>query len=302
MAVHLILILVQILMASLAILGKLVLREMSPGLLVLVRVGGAAIVLGVVHRILALPRVRSSDLPQFALLGLLGISANQTLFLLGLRHTTAINATILVTTIPVFTVLESVLTRREPLSRLKLGGILVAGAGAIYLVGPDRISLAPDVALGNALIVLGMLSHSMYLVLSKRMLERYRPITVSYYVMLFGALGVLPFGLGALATMDPTAVSGRVWLLTGYIVLCPTILAYFLNIWALKRVSSNLVAVYIYLQPLFTVVTAPMILEGERLTTRGLIAGLSIFAGVILVIRAERAQNREVPVESLPGE
>jgi drug/metabolite transporter (DMT)-like permease len=301
--VHLVLILVQLLMASLAITGRLVLPVLPPGFLVLVRVGGAAAVLWVAHRVAGAQHVTlREDLLQFLLLGLLGVTANQTLFLYGLRHTTAVNATILVTTIPVFTVLEAVITGRESPSALKFGGIGLAAGGAIYLIGPDRISLAPDLALGNALILLGMICYSLYLVLSKRMLQRYRPITVSLYVMTFGALGVLPIGLHAAAGLDLAAVGAKVWWLTAYIVVCPTILAYFLNIWALKRVSSNLVAVYIYLQPLFAAMAAPLLLPGERLTLRAGIAGLAIFGGLALVIAGERQQHREMPAEQLPGE
>jgi drug/metabolite transporter (DMT)-like permease len=105
-------------------------------------------------------------------LGWLGITANQTLFLYGLRHTTAINATILVSTVPVFTVLGSVLAGREPASALKFAGIGLAGLGAVYLIGPDRISLAPDVALGNALVVLGMVCYAAYFIMSKPILTR----------------------------------------------------------------------------------------------------------------------------------
>ena len=301
--VHVVLIVVQVLMASLAITGRIVLPVLPPGFLVLVRVGGAAVVLLVAHRLSGAQHVTlRDDLVQFLLLGLLGVTANQTLFLYGLRHTTAVNATILVTTIPVFTVLESVLTGREAASALKFGGIGLAAAGAIYLIGPDRISLAPDLALGNALILMGMVCYSLYLVLSKRMLQRYRPITVSLYVMTFGALGVLPIGLHAATTLDLAGVSSKIWWLTGYIILFPTILAYFLNIWALKRVSSNLVAVYIYLQPLFAALAAPLLLPTERLTLRAGLAGLVIFAGLALVIAGERQQHREVPVEALPGE
>jgi len=290
-------------MASLAITGRIVLPVLPPGFLVLIRVGGAAVVLLVAHRLSGAQHVTlREDLVQFLLLGLLGVTANQTLFLYGLRHTTAVNATILVTTIPVFTVLESVITRREAASALKFGGIGLAAAGAIYLIGPDRISLAPDLALGNALILLGMVCYSLYLVLSKRMLQRYRPITVSLYVMTFGALGVLPIGLHAATTLDLAVVSPKVWWLTGYIVLFPTILAYFLNIWALQRVSSNLVAVYIYLQPLFAALAASLLLPTERLTLRAGLAGLAIFGGLALVIAGERQQHREVPVEALPGE
>ena len=302
-AVHLLLILVQILFASLAITGKIVMRDFPPGAIVLFRVGGAAVVLLLVNLVWNRRWVRDRrDLVGLALLGFFGVVLNQTLFLIGLSHTTAINATILVTTIPVFTVLYSVLTGREPASRLKFAGIAVAACGAIYLIGPDRLSLAPDLALGNALIVVAMFCYSLYLVHSKAMVMRYGPVTVSAYVMLFSALGTLPLGLSGLARVNLSAVSATTWAWVAYIVVFPTIVAYFLNIWALRRVSPNLVAVYIYLQPLFTAAVAPAVLAGERVTTRAAIAGGTIFIGLALVIFGEQRQQREMPVESLPGE
>ncbi|HSE68287.1 MAG TPA: DMT family transporter [Gemmatimonadales bacterium] len=295
------LVLVQALMASLAIVGKLVMREIPPGVLILARVCGAATVLAVAHRALRLEPVRDrADLRALALMGLLGVSANQSLFLLGLRHTTAVNATILVTMVPVFTVLGSLLFRRESPSAPKVLGILLAGSAAVYLIGPDRVSLAPGLALGNAMIVVAMMAYAAYLVLVRRMLDRYSAITVSYYVMLFGAIGVLPAGLYALHRMGP--VHATSWLLVGYIVLFPTILAYFLNIWALKRASSNLVAGFTYLQPVFTAAVAPLLLEGEKVTARAAIAALGIFIGLALVIWGERRERSEVPVASMVGE
>jgi drug/metabolite transporter (DMT)-like permease len=296
-----VLILVQALMASLAIVGKLVMREIPPGVLILARVGGAATVLAVAHRALRLQPVRDrADLRSLALMGLLGVAANQSLFLLGLRHTTAVNATILVTMVPVFTVLGSLLFRREAPSTAKILGILLAGSAAVYLIGPDRVSLAPGLALGNAMIVVAMMAYATYLVQVGRMLDRYPAVTVSYYVMLFGALGVLPVGLYGLHSLRPVQASS--WLLVGYIVLFPTILAYFLNIWALKRASSNLVAGFTYLQPVFTAALAPLLLEGERVTPRAAIAALGIFTGLALVIWGERRERREVPVASMVGE
>jgi drug/metabolite transporter (DMT)-like permease len=296
-----VLILVQALMASLAIAGKLVMRDIPPGVLILSRVGGAATVLAVAHRALRLQPVRDRrDLRGLALMGLLGVAANQSLFLFGLRHTTAVNATILVTTVPVFTVLGSLLFRREAPSTAKILGILLAGSAAVYLIGPDRVSLAPGLALGNAMIVVAMMAYAAYLVQVGRMLDRYPVVTVSYYVMLFGALGVLPVGLYGLHNLGPVQASS--WLLVGYIVLFPTILAYFLNIWALKRASSNLVAGFTYLQPVFTAAVAPLLLEGERVTARAAIAALGIFAGLALVIWGERRERREVPVASMVGE
>jgi len=303
LGVHLLLFLVQILFASLAIVGKIVLLDFPAASIVLFRVVGAAVVLLLANLIINRRWVRDRrDLLLLAGLGFLGILLNQTLFLIGLSHTTAINATILVTTIPVFTVLYSVLSRREPASTLKFSGIAVAGVGALYLIGPDRLSLAPDLALGNLLIVVAMFCYALYLVHSKAMVLKYGPVTVSAYVMMFSAIGTLPLGLSGLATVDLAAIRPVTWMWVAYIVVFPTIVAYFLNIWALKRVSPNLVAVYIYLQPLFTAAVAPAVLAGERVTTRAAIAGAAIFLGLALVILGEHRQNRAVPVRTMPGE
>ncbi|MEO7138298.1 MAG: DMT family transporter [Gemmatimonadales bacterium] len=298
--VHLALVVVQLMFASLAIAGRFVLPHFPAGALVTIRVLGATVVLLAINTLFGGQWVRDRrDLLRLAGLGLLGIAANQTLFLYGLKHTTAINATILVTTVPVFTVLGSVLIGREPPSPLKFAGIALAAMGAIYLIGPDRISLAPDVALGNALIVLGMVCYATYFLYSKPVLRRYGSITVSFYVMFFASFGVLPFGLMEVGQMEFPEISSTVWLWVVYIVVFPTILTYLLNLWALKRVSSNLVAVYIYLQPLFAAAVAPLVLEGEHLTARAAVAGLAIFTGLALVILAELRQHREIPLEAV---
>jgi drug/metabolite transporter (DMT)-like permease len=289
---------VQFLFATLAISGRIVLPRFPAGALVCLRVLGATTVLGGVNYVRRGSWVSNRrDLLRLALLGLAGIAANQTLFLFGLRHTTAVNAAILVTTVPVFTVLGSVLLGREPASPLKFAGIALAGLGAVYLIGPDRISLAPDVALGNALIVAGMICNAAYFIYSRSVFSRYGSVTVSFYVMLFAVLGVLPFGIHDAASVQVFDLDSFLWLWVGYIVVFPTIFTYLLNIWALQRVSPNTVAAYIYLQPIFAASLAPFVLKGEGLTLRTALAGLIIFAGLGLVLLAERRQDREIPVE-----
>jgi drug/metabolite transporter (DMT)-like permease len=288
---------VQLLFATLAIIGRFVLPHFPPGALVCFRILGATAVLFVVNAAAGTWVRDGRDLWRLAVLGMLGIAANQSFFLYGLQHTTAINATILVTTVPVFTVLGSLLIGRERASSRMLAGIALAAVGVVYLIGPDRISLAPEVALGNALIVIGMICYAAYFIYSKSIVGRYGPITVSFYVMLFAGLGVLPIGAAELESMSVSQVGGTVWWWVGYIVVFPTILTYLLNIWALQRVSSNVVSIYVYLQPLFTAAVAPLVLPGERITFRVLTAGLTIFAGLGLVIWSEFRQQHEIPLE-----
>jgi drug/metabolite transporter (DMT)-like permease len=72
------------------------------------------------------------------------------------------------------------------------------------------------------------------------------------------------------------------WLLIAYIILIPTVGAYYLNSWAVTRVSPGIVAIYIYLQPLLAFGFAPMIL-GESWNSRTIVACVLIFAGVAVV-------------------
>jgi drug/metabolite transporter (DMT)-like permease len=301
--VRLVLILVQVLFASLAIAGRVVLPVVPPAVLVSFRILGAAIALVALNLIQRGPWIRNPKvLARLALGGLLGVTANQSLFLFGLRHTTAVNATLLVTTVPVFTVLGSLLFRTEPASPLKIGGIALAGAGAVYLVGPERLSLAPGMALGNLLILIGMVCYAGYLLLVRPVVARHDPVAASAMVMLFAALAVLPLSVPALAGASLAGLSTRTWVLVGYIVVGPTVGAYLLNLWALQRVSSNTVAAFVYLQPLFAALAAPLVLPGEQLTPRTVLAGLTIFSGLGLVLRAEQRQRLALPAGPGLGE
>lgn len=284
------LVLVQVFFASLAIIGRLVLPEVGAARLVSIRILGAAAALIAVQLLRRGPWIRDRrTLLRLAVSGLLGVTLNQSLFLYGLAHSTAVNATILVTTVPVFTVLGSLLLGLERPSPGKLAGIGLAAAGAIYLVGPDRLSFAPGVALGNLAILLGMICYAGYFLVSKPLLVRHDPVTVGTYVMIFASFGVSPLAFPALAT--PIEASRTTWWLTAYIVLGPTVAAYFLNLWALRRTSSNTVAAFVYLQPFFASIASPFVLPGEELTARTIAAGLAIFLGLGLVLRAEAAEE-----------
>jgi drug/metabolite transporter (DMT)-like permease len=298
--VNVVLVLVQVMFASMAIAGKLVLPEIPPQGLVVIRVSAAFTIMFLAYLITGRGKVRTGrDWVMLAIVGLLGVTANQNMFLMGLERTTAINASILVTTVPIFTVLYSVLGRQESASASKIGGIALAGLGVVYLIGPDRVSLAPNLALGNGLVVMAMACYAGFLVLSKPLLRRYDTLTVIVWAMFFGLLGTLPMGLATLSRVSPTEVPIGIWAVVGYIILVPTIGAFFLSAWALKRSSSQLVAAYIYLQPLVTASIAPAILEGERITARMMVAGVAIFAGLGLVIWGEYRRRGPGALESM---
>ncbi len=292
-APHLALIAVQLMFGSWPIVGKIALRALPSTGLVALRIGGAAIIFIILQRVLGQMRIPArKDLAWMALYSLLGVVLNQFLFVKGLSLTTVINATLLGTTIPVFTLLVSIIFGYDSLSLRKAVGILLAAAGVVYLVDPLRADFSGQTALGNLLIIINSLSYGAYIALSKDMLKRYGALTFITWVFIFGALLTIPIGALTLAAVPLGTVDASIWLAVIYIIVVPTVGAYYANAWALARVSPSTVAVYIYLQPLIAFALAPLIL-GERWNSRTWIASILIFAGVAVVIMRSRSRALE---------
>jgi drug/metabolite transporter (DMT)-like permease len=288
-APHLALIAVQLMFGTWPIFGKIALRVVPSVALVSFRIGGAAIVFIILQRALGQMRIPAKrDMGWIALYSLLGVVLNQFLFVKGLSLTTVIDATLLGTTIPVFTLLVSIIFGFDRLSLRKAVGILLAAGGVVYLVDPLRANFSGQTALGNLLIVANSIAYGAYIALSKQMLKRYGALSFITWVFVFGTLVTLPIGVTAMVVSPIHGGGLGVWLVMLYIILVPTVGAYYANAWALARVAPSTVAVYIYLQPLIAFVLAPLIL-GESWNSRTWVASILIFAGVAVVIKRSRS-------------
>lgn len=282
---HLALITVQILFGIWPIFGKIVLRSMSSTSLVALRLAGAAVLFAVLQRrFTPLLRMPLKDIVLLTACSLLGIVGNQFLFVKGLSLTTVINVEILSTTIPVYALATSILLGYERGSRKTLIGVLLSAAGVLYLVNPLNANLTGSTTLGNVLILTNSFLYALYLVISKSLIERYGALNVVTWIFLVGSLITIPVGIYSLQRENLAAISATTWVAVAFIIIFPTVVAYYLNAWALTRVPPSLVAIYIYLQPLIAFGFAPLLL-GESWNWRTIVAAVMIFAGVALVTR-----------------
>jgi len=280
---HLALLAVQILFGIWPIFGKVVLRSMSPTSLVACRITGAALALALLQRSLApLLRMRVRDIVLLTACSMLGIVGNQFLFVKGLSLTTVINAEILSTTIPAYAIAISILLGYDRWSLKTLGGILVAAAGVLYLINPARADLTSTTTTGNILILINSFLYAVFIVISKGLYERYGALNVITWIFVVGSLVTIPVGIYSLQQENLAAIGTTTWLALAFIIILPTVGAYYLNAWALTHVSPSTVAIYIYLQPLIAFGFAPLLL-GEQWNYRTIVAALLIFGGVALV-------------------
>ncbi|HLO01303.1 MAG TPA: DMT family transporter [Pyrinomonadaceae bacterium] len=292
-APHIALIMVQVMFGSWPIFGKIALRSMSSTSLVGFRILGAAVFFALLQRRLAdLRRLPLRVMSWVVLSSLLGVVVNQLLFVKGLSLTTAINATLLTTTIPVFTLAVSIALGYDRPSLRHFLGIALAGAGVVYLVDPWRASFTAETTLGNLLIVANSFSYGAYIAVSRDLFRRYGALNVITWIFLMGAVITLPFTIYSWGGDSLGNVSMGVWVTVIYIVLVPTVGAYYLNSWAITRVSPSIVAIYIYLQPLLAFGLAPVVL-GESWNSRTIAACVLIFTGVAVVTIRSRSRAVE---------
>lgn len=273
---------VQLVFATLPVAMKMGLEQLHPTVFVGIRAAaGALILFGLERLIHASPIPEPADLARLAMYAVFGVVLNMVLYVWGLDFSTAVNAALLMTLIPVYTYAIAVIAGQERFEPTRALGILVALAGVVVLMDPRRFALTDATVIGNLLIVVNTLSYAIYLVISRPILTRIPPLTTISWIFVFGALMIVPLGWWQAGT-EAFLVSQRSALILAYIVLGPTVSVYALNLWALRRVRSSTVAVFIYLQPIAGVALAWWIL-GEAVHLRTFVAAALVFTGVALV-------------------
>ena len=284
--VHATLVAVSLLFGINTVVAKFALREVAPLDLVVLRTAGTAAILFAVYRwrrsAEPQPKLTPSDYGRIFLYGLLGASINQIAFLEGLARSTATNAALLVVAVPVLTLAFAVALGRERASVTGVLGIAVGLAGALLLIVPrGGVEIAPRAALGNLLLLVSGASYALYLVLTRSMLARHDPLRVVSWTFLLAALTVFPLGMRGLRDLFVSGLSGPGWASVAYVVIGGTAVPYLLNNWALARVHSSIVAVYVLLQPVIAA-SLGRILLNEPFGRHTAIAAVLVVAGVVL--------------------
>jgi len=262
--------------------AKVTMEAIPPLALVCFRVAVPVVVFHAVRR-LTTPKsaIRRADIPWLVLLSLLGVVLNQVFFLVGLHLSTPVNAAVLMTTIPITTLVFAILLGRERATRAKGVGIGAAFLGAAYLVGGAGFEFSSRTTLGNAMVFGNAAAYGLFLVLARGILRRIPTITFLAWIFTFGAVFVLPIGLPEILRLEVSKIGAGAWVGTAYIVIFTTLVAHTLNSWSLRRAESSTVGVYVFVQPIVATACSVAFL-GEPLRAEQIAATALVFAGVYL--------------------
>jgi drug/metabolite transporter (DMT)-like permease len=269
------------------IVSKIGMHAFNPLTFAYLRIIGAAIILNVVVRERNAAPLAPGDGWRLTGFAVLGVVINQGLFLAGLALTSAHAAAILITAVPIFALCTALILGRERPTAIKIGGILLAAAGALTLLGGEGFAGTTKSLIGDLLIIGNSLSYALYLVFSKPVMARLSARRVIARMFAVSSVLMLPIAAWPMMHEQWHAIPSQAWYALAFVIAGPTIAGYLMQAWALKYAESSVVAAYTYLQPFFAAILAAVFLR-EQIRAIAIVAGAMIVAGVYVSGRGVR--------------
>jgi len=252
---------------------------------IILRVVGATMLFWLVSIFTVKEKIERQDFLRICLAAIFGVALNMLTFFKGLSMTTPISASVIMVTSPIIILLLSAIILKEKITSIKVLGIFIGLAGAVILIAYGQ-SLKPgeNPVLGNLLVFINAASYSLYLIIVKRLAEKYNPFTFIKWLYLFGSILVIPFGYNELQEVQWQIMPTAIYYKAAFIVVFTTFFTYMFNIFALTKLKPTTLSSFIYLQPVLASLYA-LIVGSDVVDIIKVIATILIFTGVYLVTK-----------------
>lgn len=286
---------VVVIFASTFIFGKQIFTEVSPLAFAAVRfIAITLLAFGVlavsVRTGKAVWSIDRRDIPRFAFAGVCAYCFYQLGFVLGLERTSAFSSSLLIGTVPLFTIALLAGLGERPPARAGVGvGIALVGA-AVFLA--DKYG-TPGTLVGDLLSVGSAISFAIYGIVNRPLVKRYPTATYSAYTVLAGAIPLVLISLPSALQQDWRAVSISSWLLIGYMVVLPVYVAYMVWNWAITRRGAAVASSYTLLVPVVSGLLS-VTLYGETFDLEKLVGAALVLGGLVLL---QQRGSRQITIQ-----
>lgn len=267
------------------IFGRYVAPETDPFILAFIRWACVAIILlpfAVKSGGAQMMQLMRSQWPFFLFLSFLGMGISGSGVYLGLKSTTATNATLIYSTAPILIILlERLFAARRSKPREGLG-IIVAFAGVVIIVAKGSMDTIAQFAFnpGDLLIALAALSWAGYSILYRSSrLSALSSVTLFGIIAIFGALINLPVAAYAFYTGADLPHSPSAWSAVAGIILISSLIAFSAYQYGVRRLGASIAGLFMYLMTPYGVLMAVLFL-GEELQPFHIIGIICVMVGV----------------------
>ncbi|WP_223701558.1 DMT family transporter [Sutcliffiella deserti] len=264
---------------------KAVLDKLDPFTLLVVRFGIGALFL---FALLLVTRQQSLKIPlryipHLIVLGMLGVFAHQVIQATALLHINASSAGWLISFSPVFSVILSMIFLHEKMTLPKAAGVIIAICGVLLITtaGTGK-TLGFSLNIGHFLMILSTLNWAIYSVLLKKLSIPLPALVLTFYMSLLGFILTLPFLFQNKGWEKISHLTTIEWTHLIFLGVFVSGIAYWYWAKALEVLEASQVSVFLYLEPISTLIAAVLMLH-ERVIYTSVVGGIIIIIGVVVV-------------------
>ena len=253
---------------------------------VMLRVIGAAALFWIISIFGPKEKIDKKDYLRMLICAILGMGINMLVFFKGLSLSTPINSAVLITTTPIIVLIMSAILIKEKITRRKVLGIFIGLIGAMGLIvfGTEIRLDAPNIPLGNFLILMNSVFYGTYLILAKILISKYHPFTFMKWLFSLGILICLPFGFQEMSEIEWSLLPFDIIWRIVFVIIGTTFCTYLFNIYALTQLKASTLSAFIYVQPILGILFA-IAMGKDTLTTIKVLAAAMVLFGVYLASR-----------------
>ena len=223
---------------------------------------------------------------------LLGVAGFNTLIYTAMQSTTAINAVLVNSCIPVIIVIISWIVYQERLNIKQSVGVLISLGGVLLIIAKGDVVALQQLTFnqGDLLVLTAAIVWAFYSANLRKYPEGLHPIAYQTGIMLVGLVFLFPCYLLEMQSGKHIQINIATTLTIGYVALFASVLAFICWTRAIREVGANRAGPFIHLMPVFSTILAIIFLDEALLGyhVRGMFL---VFTGIFITTLSIRKQK-----------
>lgn len=218
------------------------------------------------------------DLKNLAYICIFGFLIFQMYLVLGVSLTTAVNASIIMATLPINVILINKIFKVEDVTLCTIIGVVCSFVGVIVLIlgNGETLSISETNIVGSILIIISQIAYAYYTVFSRELIKKYSSIQVTSYAIILSTLIFVLVSIKDIVFVSWRSIPMEGWIASiysGAFVIC---FGNFIWLWAIGKIGSVRTSLYNNLVPIFGVILGCVFLHEYF--------GLIQFIGAVIVV------------------
>jgi drug/metabolite transporter (DMT)-like permease len=274
---------------------KVVVAVLPPMTFSLLRFTMASIILFTIFKIKE-PKTRldKKDIFSMAFSGILGLSIYFFFENSGVKLTTASTASIIIATLPVFTIAADAIVYGYKLNLMKVLGIVLSVAGVCFVAGISMMDISGS-GLGFVYMFGAVISWVIYNFVTRPLTKKYTDLAITTYQMIFGTIVLIPFLF--IEKTDWHAVNSTLVLNLVFLGVICSALANWLYVFSIQNIGVSITSLFLNIVPVVTVIASFFVFK-ERIGIMQIIGGAAVISSVFLVNMKDKKESIETAEEN----